>query len=130
MYTSTCLPNTYEGNLAHLTTVPFEVQPSKPMKASFYYHMNGVNMGTFQVSVNQHGTVLQTSLVFSMAGSQSDEWYYSCVNLPSGNASVTFSAVLGDGCDSVFALDDVVISDGMCQGKYQNSLLQNQKDYG
>ncbi|XP_052085911.1 MAM and LDL-receptor class A domain-containing protein 2-like [Mytilus californianus] len=115
MYTSTCLPNTTEGNIAHLTTLPFDVQSSIPMKVYFYYHMNGLNMGTFLVTVNQHSNVLNSSMVFSMAGSQSDEWYYSCVNLPSGNTSVTFSAVLGDGCDSVFALDDVVISEGMCK---------------
>jgi hypothetical protein len=28
-----------------------------------------------------------------------------------------FTAILGDGCDSVIALDDVDISEGFCAGK-------------
>lgn len=35
------------------------------------------------------------------------------------NVSITFSAVLGDGCDSVFAVDDVMISEGLCAGKFE-----------
>jgi hypothetical protein len=50
-------------------------------------------------------------MAFSIAGSQSDEWYYSCVNLPVDDVTVSlmFTAVLGDGCDSVIALDALAL---------------------
>ena len=121
MYTTPCLYNAseHEGDIAKLETPVFEVKASAPMKAGFYYHMNGENIGTFKVHVNEHRNTIQSTMAFSIAGSQSDEWYYSCVNLPDDDVmvSLTFTAVLGDGCDSVIALDDVDISEGSCAGK-------------
>jgi hypothetical protein len=57
---------------------------------------------------------MELTMAFSITGSQSDEWYYSCVNLPVDDVTVSlmFTAVLGDDCDSVIALDDVDISEG------------------
>lgn len=125
-------PRGSEGDVADLETVTFPVTASKPMKASFYYHMYGNNMGQFKVHVNKHGSSAQSTEELSIVGSQIDEWLYSCINLPQTDASVSikFSAILGDGCDSVTAIDDVMISEGTCAGiPYFQILMHHKQEY-
>ncbi|VDI15470.1 Hypothetical predicted protein, partial [Mytilus galloprovincialis] len=118
MYTSSCQPfgNESKGDKASLTTPLFEIKSSISKTASFFYYMNGLNTGSFRVYVNKHLDPVVSTEVFSINSSQGNDWSFTCINLPRENVtlSITFTAILGEGCDSVFAVDDVTISDGIC----------------
>jgi len=73
---------------------------------SFFYHMQGVNMGKLEVLINQH-------LAFTKSGDQGSQWKKQIVKLePSSNAvKIEFKAIRGSGWSSDIAIDDIRFKD-------------------
>ena len=79
---------------------------------SFWYHMNGTNVGELHVDIYDGSQWLND--LFSLSGSQGNNWMQGTINLQpyTGNVvNVRFRGVTGNGWSSDIALDDIQISE-------------------
>lgn len=79
---------------------------------SFWYHMNGTNVGELHVDVFDGSQWINDA--FAVSGSQGNSWLQGFVNLQpyTGNiVNVRFRGITGDGWSSDIALDDIDISE-------------------
>ncbi|XP_061182910.1 MAM and LDL-receptor class A domain-containing protein 1-like [Saccostrea echinata] len=82
--------------------------PATQRCLSFWYHMNGGNVGTLNVLRNGNQ-------VWTKTGTQGDQWNKAEFNVNDNiNYKVTFEAIRGDGWQGDVAIDDVLLSATPC----------------
>ncbi|XP_077978860.1 MAM and LDL-receptor class A domain-containing protein 1-like [Glandiceps talaboti] len=100
------------GDVARLMTTVHAATTGQCLE--FWYHMYGSNVGTLNIyakSGDQYGAVL-----WSLQGDQGDTWWDAQVTITSTSSyQVVFEAIVGGSYSSDIAIDDVQISDGVCQ---------------
>lgn len=99
------------GDYAQLQTPTY----SSPNGAclSFYYSMNGAQMGTLNVIFKQAGK--RDQRLWSKSGNQGTSWNLANILVsPSSNYSIMFEGIVGSGYQSDVAIDDVSIKSGSC----------------
>ena len=92
------------------------LSPSYPSTAgsclSFYYHMFGNRMGTFNIYLKQSTA---TQRIFTKSGNQGNKWILGSATVQAqSNYTLMFEGIVGSGYDSDIAIDDVTISSGGC----------------
>lgn len=93
------------------------LSPSYPLTTgsclSFYYHMYGQTMGTFNVYLKQNSV---TQKIFTKSGNQGNKWILGQATLqsPSSNFTIMFEGIRGSSYNSDIAIDDVAIASGGC----------------
>ncbi|XP_006821082.1 MAM and LDL-receptor class A domain-containing protein 2-like [Saccoglossus kowalevskii] len=82
----------------------------------FWYHMTGKHIGTFQVAILSKGD-LSPSTIWTLSGDQGDSWLYGRIPFKQLDESqLVLIGIRGTGSNSDTAVDDLVISDGLCTG--------------
>ncbi|CAG5126615.1 unnamed protein product, partial [Candidula unifasciata] len=100
----------YYGDIARLWSQPFRPTPGQCL--SFYYSMNGADMGTLSVFygyLNQTANLGMTQL-WSLSGDQSSQWLQQYVLLPVPVAqpvNIVFQGKMGPSFMSDMAIDDI-----------------------
>lgn len=109
MYTEASSPRR-PGDKAVLMSANYPITPGSCL--SFYYHMYGTRMGTFNVYLRQ---LFSVKKIFTKTGNQGNKWILGQATLQTTtNFSLLFEGVMGSGYDSDIAIDDVSISSGGC----------------
>nr|XP_006821080.1 PREDICTED: apical endosomal glycoprotein-like [Saccoglossus kowalevskii] len=81
----------------------------------FWYHMYGAGMGTLRIDIATNDDTSFT--IWTLSGDQGNSWQYGRVPYRHVKEyQLIFVGVRGSGINSDIAIDDVVISDGICIG--------------
>jgi hypothetical protein len=98
-------------------------------KLTFFYWMSGSEVGS--LAVYEGGVAggdiegsADASDIWHRSGDQGAQWNYACTNLLSQitNSTLQFRATSGAASNDI-AVDDVLVSEGPCQGDYKLLLL-------
>lgn len=87
---------------------------------SFFYHMNGANIGTLSVKlVTKSGA---NSTVWSQSGDKGDRWSYGQLPVvsPKETYRVVIEGVRGNGYRGDIAIDDITFKQQNCGGKLKS----------
>jgi hypothetical protein len=83
---------------------------------SFYYHMQGQKVDTLNVIVQNTQDTTNETIVWSKKGTQGNLWINGKVNLVlNSESTVIFEGRRGTSFLGDIALDDISITDGLCQ---------------
>jgi hypothetical protein len=97
---------------ASLLSPCVDLSSSTAPKLSFYYNMNGVDMGELHVDVFD-GTGWTEDVMASLSGNQGSQWQYAEVDLSPFNGmqiNVRFRGITAEGYRGDMALDDISIT--------------------
>lgn len=85
---------------------------------SFWYNMNGADMGTLNVNVWPYNTGLNQTMIWTKSGNQGPTWQQDQVQVidPGADYRIVFEAIRGSGYNSDIAIDDIVMLPGNCDG--------------
>ena len=91
-----------------------QVTLSGPQCLTFYYHMNGLHIGTLNV-YTKTGTHLSTRPVWTKSLNQANKWIPAQVVFQSAQpVQIVFEGVVGQGFLGDIAIDDVSTKSGTC----------------
>ena len=80
---------------------------------SFYYSMNGAQMGTLNVIFKQTGST--DKKLWTKSGNQGTKWNLANVLIPpSSKYAIVFEGIVGSGYKSDIAIDDISVKTGAC----------------
>ena len=83
----------------------------------FAYHMYGNTMGKLDVYSSEGPNTARVKR-WGKSGNQKNQWHQGSFNFTSLNTSIfvefTFQATIGSGSSSDIALDDIIITSGLC----------------
>ena len=100
----------YNNMTANMDTRPFDFSNNGYPVLSFWYHMNGGDMGTLSIDVYSHTNNSWTNDFFSITGSQGDQWLEQQVDLTvfvGQTVNIRFRGHTGGGYESDISIDDV-----------------------
>ncbi|XP_030628082.1 MAM domain-containing glycosylphosphatidylinositol anchor protein 1 [Chanos chanos] len=87
-----------------------------PYCISFYYHMNGRQIGTLNVLLRVNSIATVSSLVWTRSASQGPSWKKANVEIyPSGAFRVIFEGIREDSFEGHIAIADVAVTKGKCK---------------
>lgn len=106
----------YPSVAGSLNSPAMDISALSAPQLSFYYHMNGADMGTLEVYISDDGgTSFTPAPVWSLSGDQGDIWHEGIVDLSGyiGETDVMFRWVgtSGSNFTSDFALDDISVDE-------------------
>lgn len=81
---------------------------SSMLKMSFFYHMKGSKMGDLKVMSS--GTAGAWNTLFTVSGSQGDQWLHAEVDIPGDVNKLRIVGVTGNGWSSDIAVDDITVA--------------------
>ena len=115
------------GSTGYVLSPNFDLSGLAHPQISFWYNMNGTNMGTLSLQASSDGGSNWSSDLFTMSGDQGTSWHRSVISLASyaGETNVVFrfKGVTGSDYTSDMALDDVEVSEGCTPPDTQASNL-------
>ena len=110
MYIESSSPQ-HPGDKARLDSPTFN--PSAGSCVTFWYSMNGAQIGTLNVYKKVGSR--RGSPIWTLSGSQGIKWYKAQVTVKSAIAyQITFEGVVGQGYKGDIAIDDITNSQGAC----------------
>lgn len=101
------------GVESHVLSPCFDLSNTINPEFSFWYHMNGSNMGIIRVDVLEEG-VWRNNAITPLFGNQGNQWLQQTVNLSAyvgKTINVRFRITTGNGFESDLAIDDVSLID-------------------
>lgn len=101
-----------EGVTASMISPCFDLAGTTSPRLRFWYHMNGIEMGSMHLDIYANGTWIQD--VWTLNGSQGNLWQEAIINLDaySGDTiNIRFRGITGNGYRSDMALDDITVYD-------------------
>ncbi|RXJ52128.1 GEVED domain-containing protein, partial [Gelidibacter gilvus] len=116
LYTEASGGGVCNNSLGIVTTPIFDFSGVVNPELSFWYHMNGTDMGTLNVQVSANGGATWSGNLWSLSGNQPNAWREAAaISLLSyagnSNVQIRFSGRTGNGFSSDIALDDFSIVD-------------------
>ncbi|KAK6177526.1 hypothetical protein SNE40_015611 [Patella caerulea] len=108
MYLEGSFPRT-ENETAYLESK--ELMPTTPLCLSFWYHMNGRDIG----SLILYKKTRELEKLWITTGDKGDFWRQGYVDLPQGaRYTIVIQGIRGSGARSDIAIDDITFDDGEC----------------
>jgi len=112
------------NNEAILLSPCIDIAPNETVEASFWYHMEGSDMGELHIDVIADG-VRYMDYIAPIVGTQGSRWLQAKMNLTRFDGqmvNIQFRAITGNGFNSDIAIDDFELSDSITisTGLYQN----------
>ncbi|XP_022807959.1 MAM and LDL-receptor class A domain-containing protein 1-like [Stylophora pistillata] len=93
-----------------------------PKCLHFFYHMYGLHIGRLDVLVRATGQ-RQNYLTWQRTGNQGNQWRKAVVFIPFvGEFQVALQGVAGQSYQGDIAVDDVILTDGMCVDQSETSV--------
>lgn len=106
-----------EGQTAELISPCINLGPASGPQLSFWYHMNGVDMGELHLDIFYNGGWIE-DVIPPLVGSQGNLWLEQLVNLSpysGGVVNLRFRGITGNGFESDIAIDDISIAGALAQ---------------
>ncbi|CAC5355495.1 unnamed protein product [Mytilus coruscus] len=95
------------------------INPGSDICLTFWYHMNGENIGILNV-YTESGNIIQQH--WSQSGNKESKWTFAEYTISkSGPYRIIFEGVRGDGFSSYIALDDISLLESSCSGLLKTS---------
>jgi len=104
--------SSFNNQTANLFSKCLDLNNLNQPELTYYYHMNGFNMGELHLDININGVDL-LDIIPPKIGSQGANWIRETVDLTpyKGNVKLIFRGIVGNGFQSDIAIDDVIIRD-------------------
>ncbi|XP_022807962.1 uncharacterized protein LOC111344964 [Stylophora pistillata] len=94
---------------------------SGPKCLHFFYHMYGLHIERLDILMRVAGQQ-HNHLIWQKTGNQGNQWRKAVVDIPHmGEFQVTLKGVVGQSYQGDIAVDDVVLTDGLCINQTENS---------
>lgn len=102
----------FANNEAILLSRCFDIRNLNQPELSFYYHMEGLDMGSLEVDIILNGIPIQ-GIISPISGDQGNSWNLQTVDLTpfKGIVKILFKATVGNDYRSDIAIDDIIIRD-------------------
>ncbi len=113
----------FNNETAILNSRCIDISSLNRPELTFYYHMEGLDMGSLSLDVSVNGFVI-SNIMPSIVGNQGSRWNLATVDLTpyKGVVKLLFRANVGNGFRSDIAIDDVVIKDALPVGTIENTV--------
>ncbi|XP_041460944.1 MAM and LDL-receptor class A domain-containing protein 2-like [Lytechinus variegatus] len=104
------------GDSSRLVSGPLRSTKNQPYCFSFWYHMYGANIGTFNlIQRNTDGT--SEVIIWTKKGNQANVWLSAQKNIATtGNYELVLEAILGEHWFGDICVDDILFEEGACAG--------------
>ncbi|XP_019632083.1 PREDICTED: MAM and LDL-receptor class A domain-containing protein 2-like [Branchiostoma belcheri] len=99
------------GDIAQVSSP--DITATRPKCFRFWYHMWGNTMGSLNVYI-QTGPALPSNAVWTRSGNQGNQWREAAIDIYNLQYNIVFEAVRGSDIRSDIAVDDVTLTEGLC----------------
>jgi len=104
------------GSIGYVLTPNFDFSGLSNPSLTFWYNMNGTNMGTLSIQISIDAGFSWSTDLFSINGNQGANWQQEIISLSGytgeSNVMIRFKAITGSDYTSDLAIDDIEVSEG------------------
>ncbi|MEQ8909248.1 MAG: T9SS type A sorting domain-containing protein [Vicingaceae bacterium] len=117
---------TFNNNTAILLSKCYDTRNLNQPELSFYYHMDGIEMGDLNVDILLNGIEIQ-NIIPAISGNQGSNWNMQTIDLTpyKGIVKIIFRGITGNGYRSDIAIDDVILRDANPVGEEELAKASN-----